>query len=403
MKKKIGIILFGLICLLSACSSQNEQNQETDAFSEYQRGFMMGLGNAMVETPDGYYFFNDDVAMNNYLYFMDKEMKEYAFVCSKPECMHDKESMENRWNCDAYFPRTGNVNYYKGKLYVTADNSSIPGKLSSGIYELDLDGSNRKLIYTGDGEILAFCIYKGDMIIYERKYMEESLNPSTVITRVPITNPEQREILYESSQYQNEIVNNFQCYQNYCYFLLYADDIEGAHGIIINLDTKEVKDCYEFANTGFIVGKDRLYCRNITEKDNEKQTWKDEYYECSLDGEIKRKITEEDFAPLKEKAVLNCADDQYLYFLDIMYGGNAVPKGEQKWYICNYDGQVVGTIPLKNFHTFIALLPGNSQYIILIDMEPDEEGSSNKVVYYRIDKSKIGGSKELIPEKILQE
>lgn len=405
MKKQICSIILIIIGLLTACGNQKGENGTEEAFFDYQRGFMGGWGNKLLETPDGYYLFPDRV-VSDYLYFMDKEMKEVSFVCSKPECMHNEESVENKERCDAYFSQTSAVNYYNGKVYIAADNSQKPGEHIYVIYELEPDGSNRKKIYTGDGTIHSFCIHRGNIVAYEKKYTEESPNPIVSIVKFPVESPEKKEVLYEADEYEQAEINFMECYENYCYFWMIGDGEEKneTHGMIVNLDTKEVKDCYEFANAGLIVGKDRIYCRNITERNDQEQTWKDEYYECSLDGEIKRKITEEDFEPLKRGAIFEGADDQYIYFSDIEYGGNALPEEERKFYIYTYDGELAGTVPFHQFSEIVALLPGNRDYLFFADLtssQTGEEEQKDTFGYHRIDKSKIGGGKELTPEKIL--
>ena len=75
------------------------------------------------------------------------------------------------------------MNYYDGKIYVLADGR-VPDLVSKdAIYELEIDGSNRKQVYLGDGSINTACIHQGNMILYESKYIEGKKNPTVSITK----------------------------------------------------------------------------------------------------------------------------------------------------------------------------------------------------------------------------
>ncbi|CVI68060.1 hypothetical protein NDGK_01108 [Clostridiales bacterium CHKCI001] len=395
MRKKMGILFLMVIVLLTACGNENSE-QEAE-FWDYQRGFMRGWGNMIMETPDGYYFWEGKGIFGEYLVFMDRELKESSFVCSKPECLHEKESDENRENCDAYFFEAKAMNYYNGKIYVLADGR-VPDLISKdAIYELEMDGSNRKQIYLGDGSINTACIHQGNMILYETKYIEGEKNQVVSITKFPVNNPSDLEVLYETNDYEEVTINWLECYQNYCYFIL--DSLDPAntstHGIMINLDTNEVKDLCGIVDNSFshlVVGKDCLYISDKLEEDKENQTWKRQYHECSLDGEKKRVLTEADFEALERGAGIIKADDQYVYLQDISYGGNAAPIEEQNYYIYTYDGTLMGIVSHKNFSRAAEFISGNDRYMFI------REGEK----YYKIDKSQLGEGKELVPELILE-
>ena len=388
----MGSLLLVMIFLLSACGN----NHSEPAFWDYQRGFMRGWGNMIMETPDGYYFLEGKGIFGEYLVFMDDELKESSIVCSKPECLHENESDGNKENCDAYFFEAKAMNYYDGKIYVLADGR-VPDLVSKdAIYELEIDGSNRKQVYLGDGSINTACIHQGNMILYESKYIEGKKNPTVSITKFPVKQPSSVEVLYETSNYEEVTINWLECYQNYCYFILdsFDPDNTSTHGIMINLDTNEVKDLCDIAEhsfSSFVVGKDCLYISDKLEENVEKQTWKRQYYECSLDGEKKRVLTEDDFEALARGAGIIKADDQYVYLQDISYGGNAAPIEEQKYYIYTYDGRLMGTISHKDFSMAAEFISGNDRYLFI------REGEA----YYKVDKRQFGDGKELVPELIL--
>ncbi|CVI68054.1 hypothetical protein NDGK_01106 [Clostridiales bacterium CHKCI001] len=392
IRKKLGILFLMVLLLLTACSNRNSEQEAR--FSDYQRGFVKGWGSPIVETSDGYYFLVGESLFGEYLVFMDRELKESSFVCSKPECLHEKENDENKENCDAYFFRSKAVNYYNGKIYVLADGRVPDLVPRDAIYELELDGSNKKKIYDGEGKINSACIHRGDMILYEAKYIEGEKNPIVSITKFPVDNPSNLGVLYETNDYEDVSINFLECYQNYCYFSLDIMNEDGmeSHSMIINLHTKKIKDCYKIANNRLIVGRDCLYACSLLNQDKEMEEWEHEHYECSLDGEKKRKLTEKDFEALGRGAEIIRADDQYVYLQDVDYGANAVTREEQMYYIYTYDGMLMGTVSNRNFSGLVEFLNGNDKHMFFKNL-----GS-----YYKIDKSQLGEGKELVPELILE-
>lgn len=172
--KRIVSLVLCIVITITASGCKAESNIEEE-FYDCQKGFMGILGNRMCETPDGYYFI-----MGYYLIFADKELKKTTFVCNKPECLHNQENMENKTNCDAFWSRACALSYYNGKLYVLADDWTDYTKVGRSIYEVSLDGSSRKVIYSGGEAVNAFCIHKGQGYVYEQKYKDKDGTPGSI-------------------------------------------------------------------------------------------------------------------------------------------------------------------------------------------------------------------------------
>ena len=354
--RTFSLILF--VCSLTACSTKQQEIEKT--FSECQRGFIESIGNQFVETPYGYY-----ALVGDYLGYLDENMDNLTLVCSKPDCLHNQEEKENVIDCNAFAGGAVAIQYHEGKIYTGGDFTS------------------------------AFVFYGDDILCYEKRYESGQSNPKSVIIRFPVESPEKEKIIYENSDFAEANINNFMVYEDYCYFRLdesgaETDDGTGwiAHGMKIDLKTNEVKKCCEFANRGFLVGKDRLICRQLLEYDTELWTGSYKYYECTLDGEKLREITKEDYKALDDNTNLILLDDEYVYLSDINYGGGEVPASERYIYVYTYSGTLVAKIPTGEYSIAVNYLSGNEKYFIIKDRSGEEE--NRELVCYVVDKSKFG-------------
>lgn len=382
MKKKIYLLLLCLsVVMLSACRKSGKEVIEQGKFWECQRGFMDGIGNRMYETPEGYYFL-----MGNYLMFADKSFERSTIVCDKVECLHNNEAPEKKLNCNAFFSCATALSFYNEKLYVLSDNINKSGRISvKSIYEVSLDGTERKEIYSGSEGMLSFCIHQGNAYIYEKKYADEDGNvrnsPVLSITKIPMKNPKKKEILFESDKYGDGDINNLCCYQENCYFEIISEELE-IQSTILNLETKKISKC-PIGMSCFGIGKEKMYGVKAIKIDDE-LAWKSLYYECKLDGTAIKELTEEKFPILKKDTMPKFVDDEYIYFSDINYGKNEVPEKERKLYVCTHDGELICEILYPDVMT----MWGNEQYLFYFDMEGENE------VLYKVDKNQFGKGAE---------
>lgn len=384
MKKSILLAVLGIVCFnLSACNNISSEKQVDTEYYDCEVGFTGILGNKVYDSPDGYYFL-----MNNYLMFADKNLEQPVFVCNKAECLHNKETAENKVNCDAFFGRANSVRYYNGKVYVLALSLANQNNDSTSIYSLDVDGSNRKVIYSSKNDIESMIIHQGQVYIYEKKYTDESGNmvdsPVCTVSRFDLKKPDESEVIFESTDYPNADINYMKCYKDNLYFEIFGDSFD-SFICKIDLNSGNIEKCkYDFLK----IGQDSLFCGNNIINNTEDLTWENEYFECDMNGNIKRKLTKEEFPILEENVTFDFVDDNYLYFQDIDYGGNMVPLEERKIHVCTYDGDMVGEIAYGNqgIEYLADFYPGNEKYLFFYV----RDDTMNTCYYVEKDKIKNG-------------
>ena len=382
MKKSILLAVLGIVCFnLSACNNISSEKQVDTEYYDCEVGFTGVMGNKIYDSPDGYYFL-----MNNYLMFADKNLEQPVFVCNKAECLHNKETAENKVNCDALFERANSVRYYNGKVYVCALSLANQNNDSTSIYSLDVDGSNRKVIYSSKNDMESMIIHQGQVYIYEKKYTDESGNmvdsPVCTVSRFDLKKPDESEVIFESTDYPNAGINYMKCYKDNLYFEVFGDSF---NNFKIDLNSGNIEKCkYDFLK----IGQDSLFCGNNIINNTEDLTWENEYFECDMNGNIKRKLTKEGFPILEENVTFDFVDDNYLYFQDIDYGGNMVPLEERKIHVCTYDGDMVGEIAYGNqgIEYLADFYPGNEKYLFFYV----RDDTMNTCYYVEKDKIKNG-------------
>ena len=382
MKKSILLAVLGIVCFnLSACNNISSEKQVDTEYYDCEVGFSGVMGNKIYDSPDGYYFL-----MNNYLMFADKNLEQPVFVCNKAECLHNKETAENKVNCDALFERANSVRYYNGKVYVCALSLVNQNNDSTSIYSLDVDGSNRKVIYSSKNDMESMIIHQGQVYIYEKKYTDESGNmvdsPVCTVSRFDLKKPDESEVIFESTDYPNAGINYMKCYKDNLYFEVFGDSF---NNFKIDLNSGNIeKYKYDFLK----MGQDSLFCGNNIINNAEDLTWENEYFECDMNGNIKRKLTKEEFPILEENVTFDFVDDNYLYFQDIDYGGNMVPLEERKIHVCTYDGDMVGEIAYGNqgIEYLADFYPGNEKYLFFYV----RDDTMNTCYYVEKDKIKNG-------------
>ena len=121
----------------------------------------------MFYTDEGVYY----IVNHERLVFYDYETDAETTVCSKPDCEHT----DNK--CDAYYDAfVSSVMVYNNKLYVMYsplsneeyDENMIKIDSETTIEESDLDGSNRKVIYTSNNGTLQSMCGVGDKIYFTK-------------------------------------------------------------------------------------------------------------------------------------------------------------------------------------------------------------------------------------------
>ena len=236
MKRKIIGIICGLFVLLTAgCQvKENVKNEikdkskssqiEMSHSDEYIAGedscnnyLLDGITPIMVPDKDGYYYINDYM-----LLYYDKNADKSVYVCSKPDCKHDKsynsDCYANLYYCDEIIYK------YKDNLYIVEEQSDIKtGTSAEVLTRLSLDASEREALYSfynvadGVGYSYASCIHRG--YFYYAVADDGSSEKETVkIYRRALEKDASEELFYESEENYGVQIGCLKGYGNEIYF-----------------------------------------------------------------------------------------------------------------------------------------------------------------------------------------
>lgn len=199
--KKLLIILW-CICLCG-CSSKAVENKTSAirrkeevskndelTMKEWKYLFYNGDGN-----EDGYYRIkqrelDNGESISNLCYF-DYYTKQEIYLCDKPECLHDNKT------CTSYLPFVtiaSTLFVYQDHLYLTVNDGGYDvesGKQiqEASLYQIDLDGKNRKVIWHLDeGETFeaSTILTKNNkiyMVVEKEEFVETTANSSIGVTK----------------------------------------------------------------------------------------------------------------------------------------------------------------------------------------------------------------------------
>lgn len=375
--KKMAVIIVAFTALI-LCSCEKKSDYQIDKYSTFQAGFSRPLGNEMIESPDGFYLLSDE-----FLTFFDKKLENPVLVCDRVECRHNEEDKEHMLECNAFYSNPQDIKYYNDHLYIAAN--AMLNEPAVSIYETDLDGNNKKVLYTqkNPGEFI-FLIYKGDLIICEQEYKDDNI--LTTLIRFPMYDRDQITTIFTSEDTRvkdshiNYMVNDGETL--YFTFINKENSLDTSF-YAIDLKTNEIKQLCKEINLSLDIGRDRLIGTENIENDNERMTWKNKLYQYSKDGTIEKEITEEDYAALSQGASLSGMDNEYVYLSDICYGANALPKEDRYHYIYTYEGKEAGKIRQTGTSSWY-FYPGNEEYVVISDWL-----SNTEKVFYKVDKTKF--------------
>ncbi len=132
------VLVFGSIC----CAGKEENQKNSFREREQSVGFAESFSlPAYAESPyeNAIYFLPTTARDQNILYW-DLEQNAAVPLCGKAECAHDTKEC-NAWTGN---PRMDVVQVIEDKLYVMDHGDYSHASSATGIYRMDLDGSNRE-------------------------------------------------------------------------------------------------------------------------------------------------------------------------------------------------------------------------------------------------------------------
>ena len=225
------------------------QDMQYFQYTEYNK-------NAYVqETETGCYFYRD-----HFIYYLNREEKQIYPLCSKPNCLHDKETdPEMKKNCSAYLARmkysSGNGNsspvslmLYEDYLYIAYETiwNTVNDVFSqpSCICRIKLDGSEQDVFFE-TSKILLSIVHRG-YIYFQRARSsvdDESIHTEYLLSRIKTGELFPKEELISSLEAKHTMPSLLRAFGNYVYFDTSGLDDEGNPGStgVYNIHTGELE------------------------------------------------------------------------------------------------------------------------------------------------------------------
>lgn len=162
MKTRAVIVLFLCMFSLTCCTPARESGASYLSNEDDQYYFTKQVASicSMAKTEEGYYFFSGPNEM--YLYYLDRKTMKPIALCDKPDCLHGRETDPKKIiNCNAFFSyMNGNLMYYGKNLYMFGQSSASEAEKMS-LFQVSLDGAQRKRIVDLKEDVLRIIIHRG--------------------------------------------------------------------------------------------------------------------------------------------------------------------------------------------------------------------------------------------------
>lgn len=402
MRQKI--IFF--ICILSICSvlsgCKEEKIRYEDIYIQGQDFQYMYFGNtyengiSMAETEDGYY-----KLLDNYIYYIEKETMKAVPLCGKTDCLHEKETVTHKKDCNAYIEsEDGYVNLYKDQLYVRTTVYDQEEQTNySEFYAISLDGSQRnKVCQVKEDNIQLWMIHRGK-IYYAVDEKGTNDKQNIALKALDLKKPNKSETLFVLDDVFSGTAQDLVAYGNYVY--LY---VEGFNEDISDLDEMEEENwaekyenrwtCYHI-NTGKIMELFEEQKQNGTTKKivqkivfwqdslfytyyDLEQEEKEPIYKCKLDGTGKQ-----EWMQLEDTMDCFTADSNYFYVYNTWRDAVAKKKEKPAMWVYDKNGKQVDEFEI-NASPYLHFAPGSEKYFWVTNAEETQDS----LVY--IEKENIG-------------
>ncbi|WP_268625761.1 hypothetical protein [Paenibacillus alvei] len=244
-------ILFFLILLNFGCSSSEQSlSDEYNAETDYPYMFhAQGIGALVTTTQNGYYMLG-----GSYIYYADKQTMMPVLLDNRPDhsCLISKEKSEE--NCNAYVAninplQTKLLQFYKGRLYTIESRLDQEGSSIFQLVQVDLDGTNRKVVKTFPNAMLRGAAIHRGYIYYGAIDFDLHSQQQYQVLRLPIDNLSQEpEVLYGGIFKQGSITDIVP-YGSQVYMNEFTD--KGYRALRYDLATSTLSSLWEKTNGGF--------------------------------------------------------------------------------------------------------------------------------------------------------
>jgi len=252
-KRNVFIILMAMVLIMSGCGKTNidmETAGESMDYEEVGSTNTTNVGIALME--NGFYYQNKYTQLMYY----DYETDQVTYVCSKPNCKHDRMDSE----CDANingdsFPMA----FWNGRLYYTSD---IPGNafMKIALFSVKPDGSDRK----EECAVAEIAIdATGYLVTVYKHYAATTYTVNDTHQRIELmdTDTGKKKVLYDKDD-KLLYVDGPYFYYDYAYYSEKKYDKQGKKiaetFYQYNLKTKKVSKVHERLMDAFTFTKDSL-------------------------------------------------------------------------------------------------------------------------------------------------
>lgn len=417
MKKRASTLSFfvlAFVLLLYSCGTQALPNSYIPN-SDHQY-MQVGSGAATVQqTEDGCY-----VIRNGYLYYIEEGTDILLPLCSKADCLHDKEAkipllhtkkeeQERLDKCnacvDAMEMDDATICYSDGYLYCLNPIARIEGigYMLPALYRCAPDGSQKELIryWSEDVQITDWCVHRGVLYYVEQKFAsaKDGVRRMCSLYAIPIKGMNHRpDVIFETEETLEVMtLNRLACYGDYLYCTLIAyasgnEPLTEENAIeylyrktfVYTISDRQIGEIKAPGMTKYQViqgldfWQDRIIF-NVYDYMNKDQGCAPLYI-ADLDGSDVQVLIED--APVQHET-----DGQYLYLFDLH---TSYRNGEDSTYwTYNSDMELVDTfqVPFDSNYGYGRALGGYPQAYIPIRTIQGEERMWS-LAYW--DKSKIG-------------
>lgn len=264
MKKGI-LCLFAIIFPLglSGCGKEKLPDTYIEG-SDFQYMQMDSAGEYMnmQQGEGGYYLRHGD-----YIYYLDESLGEIMPLCSRVDCLHDKETEQSRKeSCNAYVENDNDysrgIAYCNGYVYCLDGVSWYDHGDTLTLYRISADGSKKEMVYQweDDKRIVRWIVHRDVFYYAEQKFMEKEEEGETELLEIAtlyamdLTKAVPRpEAVYtvSSEEVIQPVIAHMKCFGNYLYFLF--------NGVKM----MEADSSYHMFTTGFVYDMERQELREL--------------------------------------------------------------------------------------------------------------------------------------------
>lgn len=164
--KKIAIVTL-LALSLCGCAEKQEDTYMEGTDYQYMYKDLENIFPRQAKGEEGYYLLN-----GKFIYYINKEENAVMPLCNKPNCLHNQETEESRYqSCNGYVENNGMIGiaYCDGYLYYVS--CKFDEKNMYELYRVKEDGSVKELVHQwNDSTIKQWIVHRNKFYFVEVTY-----------------------------------------------------------------------------------------------------------------------------------------------------------------------------------------------------------------------------------------